>query len=95
MAVKIWETDKDVLIRVIDSGVGMSQEQKEALLYGRKWKKAGGEASGIGLENTFSILRLVYPDSKLRISSRLNRGTCIEIRMSKGECIHEESISCR
>lgn len=95
VAVKIWETDKDVLIRVIDSGVGMSQEQKEALLYGRKWKKAGGEASGIGLENTFSRLRLVYPDSRIRISSRLNRGTCIEIRMSKGECIHEESISCR
>lgn len=95
VAIKIRETDDEVIMRVIDSGIGMSQEQKEALLYGRRWKNVGGEASGIGLENTFSRLQMVYPDSKIRISSRLNRGTCIEIRMNKGECIHEENINCR
>ncbi|MGN0157974.1 MAG: sensor histidine kinase [Brotaphodocola sp.] len=79
VAIKIRENGEFVVIQVIDNGIGMSQEQKEALLYGKSWKKQGGEASGIGLENVFSRLKLVYPDTKIRILSRSGRGTCVDI----------------
>lgn len=92
VAIKICERGDAVLIRVLDNGVGMEQEQREALLYGRKQKKTGGEASGIGLENVFSRLKLVYPDTRIRIFSRVGRGTCIEVWIKKGECTHEEGI---
>lgn len=95
VAIKIREAGDCVVIRVIDSGIGMDQEQKEALLYGRQRKKSGGEASGIGLENVFSRLKLVYPGSTIKISSRLKRGTCIELKIRKEECIHEENFGCR
>lgn len=94
VGIKICERGDYVLIRVIDSGMGMSQEQKEALLYGKKRKNMGGEASGIGLENVFSRLKLVYPDTKIKIFSRVGRGTCVEIWIKKGECIHEENTGC-
>lgn len=94
VAIKICEYDEEIVIKVMDSGVGMNREQKEALLYGRKQQKVRGETSGIGLENVFSRLRLVYPGTRIRIFSRVGRGTCVEIWMKKGECIHEKGIGC-
>ncbi|MCI6885983.1 MAG: histidine kinase [Lachnospiraceae bacterium] len=95
VALKICQSEENVIIRVLDSGAGMEQDQKDALLHGRKFAKAGGEASGIGIGNVFGRLKLVYPECRIQIISRKGRGTCIEIRIKKGECMHEKGFDCR
>ena len=69
----------DIVFRVEDNGVGMSQEQIVAILeHGPK------ERTGIGIRNVNDRLQIYFgKEYGLTITSKLDVGTCVEIRMPK------------
>ena len=70
---------EDIIFRVEDNGVGMSQEQIVAILeHGPK------ERTGIGIRNVNDRLQIYFgKEYGLTITSKLDVGTCVEIRMPK------------
>ena len=84
VGVRIWEDGEELIIRILDNGVGMSREAAQKLM-----RPAWGEGTGIGMGNVFERLRLVYPESRVKVYSKQQMGTCIEIRISLEECMHD------
>lgn len=69
----------DIVIKIIDDGVGMSEDQLAAL--SMKWRQ-NEEGKGVGLENVNSRIRLYFGESYgLGISSELEEGTTITLRI--------------
>ena len=70
---------EDILFRVRDNGVGMSQEQVDAIL-----EQDPEDRTGIGIRNVNDRLRIYFgAPYGLNITSELDVGTCVEIRMPK------------
>ena len=79
ITVEICQDGGDILFRVRDNGVGMSPEQVEAIL-----TRAPGENAGIGIRNVDDRLKIYFGrEYGLHITSELDVGTCVEIRMPK------------
>ena len=79
ITVEICQDGGDILFRVRDNGVGMSPEQVEAIL-----ARAPGENAGIGIRNVDDRLKIYFGrEYGLHITSELDVGTCVEIRMPK------------
>lgn len=74
---RVWEKDGKVVISVADTGLGMDekslQELREALT-GRKTSRIG-----IGLGNIYQRIHTMYPDGDMKIYSRKDRGTVIQM----------------
>ena len=77
--VYVLQDGEDILFRVVDNGVGMSQEQIVSIMqHGPK------ERTGIGIRNVNDRLQIYFGKAYgLRIVSKLDVGTCVEIRMPK------------
>ena len=95
VAIKVFVQNGWLVIRILDDGVGMEAARREALFGLRSAENMAGEVSGIGAQNVFERLRMVYPKCKLKIISRENRGTCIEIRILEEDCRHDKVVNCR
>ena len=66
---------------MLDNGLGMEKKQVERLKR-RLEEQDTQEGVHIGLLNTHKRLELIYGDGyKIRIRSRANRGTMIELRI--------------
>ena len=79
ITVEICQEGDAILFRVEDNGVGMSQEQVNAIL-----TRAPGENAGIGIRNVDDRLKIYFGrEYGLHITSELDVGTCVEIRMPK------------
>ena len=79
ITVEICQEGEDILFRVTDNGVGMSAQQVEAIM-----SRSPGEQAGIGIRNVDDRLKIYFgPRYGLRITSELDVGTCVEIRMPK------------
>lgn len=77
--VEVLQDGEDILFRVRDNGVGMSQEQVNAIL-----EQDPEDRTGIGIRNVNDRLRIYFgAPYGLRITSELDVGTCVEIRMPK------------
>ena len=77
--VEVCQDGDDVLFRVQDNGVGMSPEQVAAIL-----EQDPEDRTGIGIRNVNDRLRIYFgPPYGLHITSELDVGTCVEIRMPK------------
>ncbi len=77
--VEVLQDGEDILFRVRDNGVGMSQEQVDAIL-----EQDPEDRTGIGIRNVNDRLRIYFgAPYGLRITSELDVGTCVEIRMPK------------
>ena len=77
--VEVLQDGEDILFRVRDNGVGMSQEQVDAIL-----EQDPEDRTGIGIRNVNDRLRIYFgPPYGLHITSELDVGTCVEIRMPK------------
>uniref|UniRef100_UPI003FEDDFCD sensor histidine kinase n=1 Tax=Candidatus Ventrimonas sp. TaxID=3048889 RepID=UPI003FEDDFCD len=83
-ALDIREREEYLVIRVIDNGVGMDKEMKEALIAGKGTNGRG--LSGIGVGNVFTRLKLMFTDCQIRILGRPGLGTCVEIKINVREC---------
>lgn len=89
VAVKICVQNGWLIIRIIDNGVGIEPERRDEILGRSDTAGPRGEVSGIGVHNVFSRLKLLYPGCELKIWTRKNRGTCIEIKILEEECIDD------
>lgn len=90
VAVKICAKRDWLIIRILDNGVGMEPEQRNEILKNSVSMEPKGEVSGIGVRNVFSRLKLIYPNCELRILTRKNRGTCIEIKILEEDCNNDK-----
>ena len=77
--VRVYQEGEDIVFTVRDNGVGMSQELVDSLL-----NRTATDRTGIGIKNVDDRLKIYFgKDYGLRITSELDVGTCVEIRMPK------------
>lgn len=70
-----------VVVRVIDTGVGMSDEVKAHLFEPFFTTKSEGSGSGLGLATSYGIVR--QSGGRIRIESEMGKGTTVEIYLPK------------
>ena len=77
--VTVRQDGEDIVFCVRDNGVGMSQEQIASIMrHGPK------DRTGIGIKNVNDRLKIYFgKEYGLHITSELDVGTCVEIRMPK------------
>ncbi|WP_427902193.1 cache domain-containing sensor histidine kinase [Paenibacillus silvae] len=79
--IDVQRDEQDVVFRITDNGVGMSEEQMAALLSGRAVVKSGA-GSGVAVRNVHDRIRLYYGDGYgLNYASELEEGTTVWIRI--------------
>lgn len=79
--IKICIREEEMAIRmtVTDNGVGMSEEQCQEILH-----REAGDRTGIGIKNVNDRIRIYFGEEYgLHITSELDEGTCVEIRIPK------------
>lgn len=89
--VKAKDVDGQIIIQIIDNGVGMSRERIDQVLYGQ----VKSEGRGFGVHSTIERLHLHYDvEDIVDIESEENEGTIITLRIPKLEwrqADHDES----
>lgn len=97
--IRIREKREILYVVVADNGVGMEPEILDRLR--TQVSCEGGEALGIGFGNVYKRVKAMYPDSRVTLMSRKNRGTVIrfEIKSSadgrkKGGAIDDTGTDC-
>ncbi len=84
--IKIYETATEVLIKVIDNGIGIPPDQLQQLLSGAGTGRYQGHTTGIGLNNVQERLVLYSKDERaFRIRSKPNFGTVVTLRLKRKE----------
>lgn len=79
ISVQVAQEGECLVFRVEDNGVGMSPEQAETIL-----RQDGQDRTGIGIKNVNDRLRIYFGKQYgLRVTSELDMGTRVEIRMPK------------
>lgn len=79
--VEVYRESEDLLFRVSDNGLGMTQEQAESLL-SEKEHISSKRGSGIGVKNVNERIRLYFGEKYgLTIQSEPDDGTLITIRL--------------
>ena len=82
--IEVFEQEQDIIMRVCDNGVGMTEEQCEEILH-----KDVHQKGGIGIKNVNDRVKIYFGEQYgMTIFSELDEGTKVEIRMPK---ILEES----
>lgn len=85
---RVWTWKKNLIISVADTGLGMSSEILEAL------NEALGSRStsrvGIGLGNIYKRIRTMYKNGDMKIYSRPNCGTVVQMVIPQNENGGEE-----
>ncbi len=77
--IRIEEEETAIRMTVTDNGVGMSEEQCKEILH-----REAGERTGIGIKNVNDRIRIYFGEEYgLHITSELDEGTCVEIRIPK------------
>ncbi len=77
--VSVRQEGEDILFTVEDNGVGMSQEQIQSIM-----ERGPKDRTGIGIRNVDDRLKIYFGKNYgLHITSELDVGTCVEIRMPK------------
>lgn len=77
--VAVYEKDDDIIMTVTDNGIGMEQSQCESIL-----KTDSNSNNGIGIKNVNDRIRIYFGEKYgLSITSELDEGTRIEIRIPK------------
>lgn len=75
----IREEEAAIRMTVTDNGVGMTKEQCAEILH-----REAGDRTGIGIKNVNDRIRIYFGEEYgLRITSELDEGTCVEIRIPK------------
>ena len=75
----IHQDETGIVFTVEDNGVGMTEAQCEEILH-----KESGSRTGIGIKNVNDRIKIYFgKEYGLTISSELDEGTCVSIRMPK------------
>lgn len=80
---RIWQEGNILTISLMDNGQGMNQEEKSAL----HQKVLDSERTGksIGLGNLYRRMAVLYPHGEMRIYSKENVGTIIQLKIPQKE----------
>ena len=77
--IRIFEDGEDIIFQVEDNGIGMTEEQCQEIL-----RKEPGDRTGIGIKNVNDRIKIYFGSNYgLNITSELDEGTCVTIRMPK------------
>ncbi len=81
IAIRISQTDKDIIMEVEDNGLGMTEEQCLEILH-----RESSDRTGIGIKNVHDRVQIYFGEEYgLHIESELDEGTKVVIRMPKIE----------
>lgn len=79
ITIEVCGQDDDILLRVIDNGIGMTSEQCDEILH-----KESSDKAGIGIKNVNDRIKIYFGDQYgITIKSELDVGTEINILMPK------------
>ncbi len=77
--IKIYQSNDEVIFRIEDNGIGMTEEQCREIL-----QKEPGDRTGIGIKNVNDRIKIYFGEFYgISIESELDEGTCVTIRMPK------------
>ncbi len=76
---RVWREENTAVISVGDTGAGMSETARAELLEALRSHQTA--RVGIGLGNIYQRIHAMYPDGDMRIYSRENCGTVIQLRI--------------
>ena len=77
--IRIFQEGEDIIFQVEDNGIGMTEEQCQEIL-----RKEPGDRTGIGIKNVNDRIQIYFGNKYgLHITSELDEGTCVTIRMPK------------
>ena len=80
--VRVSREGKDILIRVWDNGVGMSEDEINRLMEGNSKNQEKERFNGIGVANIHERLQILYgPEYGLCFESVLGKFTCAVLRL--------------
>lgn len=88
LTLRIWQEGNMLIVSIADNGVGMDEEQLEAL--SRSIHASEETGKGIGLGNIHRRVGMLYPDGSMHIYSRKNRGTVVQFRIPQTNTPKEE-----
>lgn len=75
--ISVHKVNDDIIIRIKDNGVGMSEEQVESIL-----KKERTDSKGIGVKNVNDRIKIYFGDDYgIIVESELDVGTMITIKI--------------
>lgn len=73
------------IVKIKDSGIGMTKEQIEKILKGNDVSKTKGHTTGLGVSNVISRLRLYFDNEDvINIFSEIGKGTEINLKIPMG-----------
>ncbi|MDO5541347.1 MAG: histidine kinase [Eubacteriales bacterium] len=75
----VRERQKNLFISVYDNGVGMSEETLQKVK--NELSESIDQRAGIGISNVSGRIHCMYPDSKVEVYSRQDRGTLVQIQI--------------
>ncbi|MBS4208694.1 sensor histidine kinase [Bacillus sp. FJAT-50079] len=78
---------EQVILKIIDNGVGISEETKQSLINSAHTQKhaSTGHSTGLGLGNVIRRLQLFYQCEHIySIHSEIGKGTIVELRLPRG-----------
>lgn len=79
--IRIYEDGEDIIFEIEDNGVGMSEQKCYDILHDES-----GDKSGIGIKNVNDRIKIYFGNEYgLSITSEMDEGTCVKIRMPKVE----------
>lgn len=85
LTLRVKNEPEHVIVQVEDTGQGMSEEQIEKLLSEADSSAYKGHSTGIGIRNVLHRLQLFYGvDDIIAIESKLGAGTCITLKLPRG-----------
>ncbi|MBE9520294.1 MAG: DUF3365 domain-containing protein, partial [Proteobacteria bacterium] len=79
LMVESRETDSSFLMKFIDTGVGMNQEQIQQIFDPFYTTKDIGEGTGLGLSVTYSLVQSM--NGTISVESKKGEGTCFQIEL--------------
>lgn len=79
--IRIYQDGEDIVFEIEDNGVGMSEQQCYEIMH-----REPGDRIGIGTKNVNDRIKIYFGDNYgLSITSELDEGTCVTIRVPKVE----------
>ena len=79
ICLRAWMQGKNLVLSVADTGMGMDETELQALLEALEERQTG--KVGIGLGNIYQRIHSMYQDGDLKIYSRYEHGTVIQMRI--------------
>lgn len=86
---KIWVSEKYLLIEISDEGIGIPPEEKEMIFQPFYRTKNIETIAGTGLGLTIVDRAVILHNGEILVQSELNKGTTFTIRIPKKEVLHK------